>query len=460
MVCDAGRPHHLEIGLHDRIGGGPEHAELGSPTENIPHFRVLLFEISASHFAMSARSREVYPQMSSENDRVIVVGAGPVGLTAALALRRRGIETLVLASEQALVMELRGSTFHPPTLDLLDEFALVPRMIEVGLKAPTWQFRDRETGPVATFDLALLGGDTNHPYRVQCEQWKLMRFLEEELRGEGVELRFGHEVTAVRQDGDGVTVTANTASGPVSMTGRYVIAADGARSAVRRSLGVEFEGFTYAELFLIASTDFPFENTLTDIAYVNYIADPLEWLVLLRVPGLWRVLVPAPENSDREKLLSDENLQAMLQRVVPRPEPYTIAHRSIYHVHQRVAKSFRHGRVLLAGDAAHVNNPLGGMGMNGGIQDAFNLADKLKAIWAGADDRLLDRYDRQRRTVAVEAVQQQTHRNQQVISERDPETRKKSLDAMRKVAADKASAREYMLRSSMIASMRRAAEIE
>jgi 2-polyprenyl-6-methoxyphenol hydroxylase-like FAD-dependent oxidoreductase len=409
---------------------------------------------------MSARSREVYPQMSPENDRVIVVGAGPVGLTAALALRRRGIETMVLASEQALVMELRGSTFHPPTLDLLDEFALVPRMIEVGLKAPTWQFRDRETGPVATFDLALLADDTNHPYRVQCEQWKLMRFLEEKLRNEGVEFRFGHEVTAVCHDDDGVTVTANTASGPVSVTGRYVIAADGARSAVRRSLGVEFEGFTYAELFLIASTDFPFENTLTDIAYVNYIADPLEWLVLLRVPGLWRVLVPAPENSDREKLLSDENLQAMLQRVVPRSVPYTIAHRSIYHVHQRVAKSFRHGRVLLAGDAAHVNNPLGGMGMNGGIQDAFNLADKLKAIWVGADDRLLDRYDRQRRTVAVEAVQQQTHRNQQVISERDPETRKKSLDAMRKVAADQASAREYMLRSSMIASMRRAAEIE
>jgi len=398
--------------------------------------------------------------MSPENDRVIVVGAGPVGLTAALALRRRGIETLVLASEQALVMELRGSTFHPPTLDLLDEFALVPRMIEVGLKAPTWQFRDRETGPVATFDLALLAGDTNHPYRVQCEQWKLMRFLEEKLHAEGVELRFGHEVTSVRQDDDSVTVIASTAAGPVEVTGRYVIAADGARSAVRRSLGVEFEGFTYAELFLIASTDFPFENTLTDIAYVNYIADPLEWLVLLRVPGLWRVLVPAPENSDREKLLSDENLQAMLQRVVPRSEPYTIAHRSIYHVHQRVAKSFRHGRVLLAGDAAHVNNPLGGMGMNGGIQDAFNLADKLKAIWAGADDRLLDRYDRQRRTVAVEAVQQQTHRNQQVISERDPETRKKSLDAMRKVAADQASAREYMLRSSMIASMRRAAEIE
>jgi 3-(3-hydroxy-phenyl)propionate hydroxylase len=395
------------------------------------------------------------------NDCVIVVGAGPVGLTAALALGHRGIPTVLLAAEPELVMELRGSTFHPPTLDLLDDFGVVPRMIDVGLKAPTWQFRDRETGPVATFDLSLLAGDTNHPYRVQCEQWKLMRFLEEELRKlPGSDIRFGHEVTSVQPDDESVTVTAQTPSGPVSLSGRYVVAADGARSAVRRSLAVDFEGFTYPELFLIASTDFRFEERLTDIAYVNYIADPLEWLVLLRVPDLWRVLVPAPENSDREQLLSDDSLQQVLQRVVARPEPYRIAHRSVYHVHQRVAKSFRHGRVLLAGDAAHINNPLGGMGMNGGIQDAFNLSDKLAQIWAGADDRLLDRYDRQRRTVAVEAVQQQTNRNHQIISERDPETRKKSLDAMRRTATDKRSAREYMLKSSMISSMRRAAEIE
>ena len=399
--------------------------------------------------------------MSRANDRIVIVGAGPVGLTAALALVRRGIPATLLSAEPEPVMELRGSTFHPPTLDLLDEFGIVPRMIETGLIAPTWQFRDRETGPVATFDLSLLKDDTDHPYRVQCEQWKCMRFLEEELRKiPGADIRYGHEVTGVKQDGDRVTVIAQTAAGLVEVTGRYVIAADGARSAVRRVLNVEFEGFTYPELFWIASTDYPFEKTLTDIAYVNYIADPLEWLVLLRVPGLWRVLVPAPENSDKEQLLSDEHLQDMLQRVVRRSEPYTIAHRSIYHVHQRVAKKFRHGRVLLAGDSAHVNNPLGGMGMNGGMQDAFNLAEKFKQIWNGADDALLDRYDRQRRTVAVEAVQQQTHRNQQIISERDPETRKKSLDAMRKVAADKTSAREYMLRSSMIASLRRAEQIE
>jgi 3-(3-hydroxy-phenyl)propionate hydroxylase len=399
--------------------------------------------------------------MALEKDRVIVVGAGPVGLTAALALVRRGIPTVLLAAEPRLVMELRGSTFHPPTLDLLDEFDVVARMIDVGLKAPTWQFRDRETGPIATFDLAALAQDTNHPYRVQCEQWKLMRFLEEELRKlPGADIRFGHQAVGVTQNEDDVTVSARVDSEEVLVTGRYLIAADGARSTVRQSLRIEFEGFTYPELFLIASTDFRFENTLTDIAYVNYIADPQEWLVLLRVPGLWRVLVPAPESSDRAELLSDESLQRVLQRVVRRDKPYNIAHRSIYHVHQKVAKSFRHGRVLLAGDAAHINNPLGGMGMNGGIQDAFNLADKMQRIWAGGDDRSLDRYDRQRRTVAVEAVQAQTHRNRQIISEGDPAVRKKALDEMRRVAEDKNAARDYMLKSSMIASMRRAAEIE
>jgi len=399
--------------------------------------------------------------MANDNDRVVVVGAGPVGLTAALALARRNIPVTLLTAEKEPVKELRGSTFHPPTLDLLDEFGVVNRMIETGLQAPTWQFRDRETGPVATFDLSLLAEDTNHPYRVQCEQWKLMRFLEEELRKvPGVDIRFGHEAIKVEQDDNSATVLANTDTREQAVTGRYVVAADGAHSTVRQSLAIEFEGFTYPESFLIASTDFPFENTMTRIAYVNYIADPFEWLVLLRVPGLWRVLVPAPENATRGFLLSDESLQGVLQRVVQRAEPYAIAHRSLYHVHQRVAKDFRSGRVFLAGDAAHINNPLGGMGMNGGIQDAFNLVEKLAEVWAGADDRTLNRYTRQRRTVAIEAVQQQTHRNQQIISERDPAVRKRSLDELRRIAADKSLAREYMLRSSMIASMRHAAAIQ
>src|SRR3954449_3963615 len=211
--------------------------------------------------------------MRQTSERVVIVGAGPVGLTAALALARRGVPNLVLAAEPELVMELRGSTFHPPTLDMLDEFGVVPSMISSGLKAPTWQFRDRETGPVATFDLALLAADTNHPYRVQCEQWKLMRLLRDAyLKCPGAEIKWAHTVSAVLSSDDSVTVAADTRDGQVNIRGRYVVGCDGARSAVRRSLAIEFEGFTYPELFLIASTDFRFEDTLTDVAYVNYIA--------------------------------------------------------------------------------------------------------------------------------------------------------------------------------------------
>ena len=399
--------------------------------------------------------------MSTKTDRVVIVGAGPVGLTAALALARRGIPNVVLEAEPDLVQELRGSTFHPPTLDMLDEFGVVPRMIAEGLKAPTWQFRDRETGPVATFDMSLLAGDTSHPYRVQCEQWKLTRALRDEYRKiPGSEILFAHTVTGVRPGDDQVTVEAETPGGNVSISGRYVVAADGARSAVRRSLGIGFEGLTYPELFLVASTDYPFERDLTDISYVNYIADPNEWLVLLRVVGLWRVLVPAVETADREQLLSDDSLEAVLQRVVRRTERYRIVHRSVYHVHQRIASSFRAGRVILSGDSAHINNPLGGMGMNGGIHDAFNLADKLARIYAGGNEQLLDRYDRQRRTTARDAVQQQTDRNRQIISERDPAVRQKSIEAMRRMAADPKTAREYMLKASMITGLREAEKIE
>jgi 2-polyprenyl-6-methoxyphenol hydroxylase-like FAD-dependent oxidoreductase len=395
------------------------------------------------------------------SDRVVIVGAGPVGMTAALALARRNIPTVVLEAEPELVQELRGSTFHPPTLDMLDEFGVVPKMIADGLKAPTWQFRDRETGPVATFDMSLLAGDTNHPYRVQCEQFKLTRLLRDEyVKIPGADIRFAHRGTAVRQSDDMVIVQAETPEGPVELTGRYAIAADGARSALRRSVGAEFEGFTYPELFLIASTDYPFEQDLEKLSYVNYIADPNEWLVLLKVPGLWRVLVPAADTEDRDRLLSDDSLQSVLQRVVRRPEPYRIVHRSVYHVHQRVASRFRFGRVLLTGDSAHINNPLGGMGMNGGIHDAFNLADKLAEIWGGADERLLDRYDRQRRTTARQAVQEQTNRNHQILSERDPEVRKKSIEAMRRMGTDPKAAREYMLKASMITGLRAAENIE
>ena len=136
-------------------------------------------------------------------------------------------------------------------------------------------------------------------------------------------------------------------------------------------------------------------------------------------------------------------------------------HRNLYVTHQRVAATFRKGRALLAGDAAHVNNPIGGMGLNGGIQDAANLCEKLaRVMLEGASDRLLDLYDLQRRTVAVEFVQEQSIANKKRLEASDPEARKRNFDELRAIAADPERARQFLLRTSMIASQRRAAAME
>jgi 3-(3-hydroxy-phenyl)propionate hydroxylase len=257
-----------------------------------------------------------------------------------------------------------------------------------------------------------------------------------------------------------VEITIEREGRTETRSGRWLIGADGARSDVRRSLGIEFPGFTWPERFLVVSTPFDFRSVIPDLVAVSYVCDPERWHFLLQIPGLCRVMFPiAPHESD-ELALSGEFARSLMAGIVPGISRYEVAHITLYKVHQRVAQTFRQGRAFLMGDAAHINNPLGGMGMNGGIHDAFNLADKLAAIYAGADDALLERYVRQRRTVAIEAVQQQTNRNHQILSERDPEVRRKSLDAMRRTAADPVLARGYVLKSSMISGLRRAAEIQ
>jgi 3-(3-hydroxy-phenyl)propionate hydroxylase len=246
-------------------------------------------------------------------------------------------------------------------------------------------------------------------------------------------------------------------------TGAWLIGADGGRSTVRKQSGIAFDGFTWPERFIVLTTPFDFEASRGYCAR-SYFADPDEWCNCFKVshngpPGLWRTVFPAHAPLSDDALMSDEAVQARLQKFFPSSRPYEIVHRNLYVTHQRVAQSFRKGRVLLAGDAAHVNNPIGGMGLNGGIQDAANLSEKLAQVIDGAPDRLLDLYDLQRRTVAVEFVQEQTIANKQRLEARDPELRKRNLDELHEMAADPARARQFLLRTSMIASQKRAASI-
>jgi 3-(3-hydroxy-phenyl)propionate hydroxylase len=393
--------------------------------------------------------------------RILIAGAGPVGLVAAAALAEEGIPVTIVEAERDLPDDLRASTFHPPTLDMLDRFGVVQPMLAMGLVCPEWQFRDRATGPIATFDLGLLKDDTAHPYRLQCEQWRLTRLLRDRLADNpDVEFVYDARATAVRQDADSVTLTILREDGSTEdLTGAFLIGADGARSAVRKAIEVGFEGVTIPEIYLTLSTPFAFHAVIPELANIAYISDPEEWFVLLRTRSLWRLLLPTDPAEGEAEMLAESRIQSRMQGVLPTGVPYELKHRTAYRVHERVAERYVVGRVALAGDAAHVNNPLGGMGMNGGVHDAMNLAGKLAAVWRGAPVESLARYERQRRKVALDVVQAQALRNRQMLNQRDPEMRRAHHDELRGIAADPAKHRAYLLRSSLIQSLRDLEEV-
>ncbi len=400
----------------------------------------------------------------ADTNRVLVVGAGPIGFTVALNLAHSGIPFILLEADDEIFEDPRAGTIHPPTLEMFHRLDLTETFLERGYVVRNYHYRDRQQGLIADFDLGLLSAYTDYPFRLMLEQHKISHIISDRLGSfKNHEILRQHQVVAVEQDNDGVTVLAETPNGSKTFRGRYVIGCDGGRSQVRRSMNVDFEGFTFPERFLVVST--PYDFATHGYAFTNYIADPEEWCAMFKVPGkddsgLWRVVFPTDPEEHEADLFDDQSIEDRLQGFNPKPEPYQVVHRNLYEVHQRVASRYRDGRILVAGDAAHINNPLGGMGMNFGFHDAFSVTEKLAKIWfEGAEESLLDLYDRQRRTVAEEYLQRQTIENKKNIEQRDPEARAKFHDELRAIVADPDRQRAYLRRVAMIEGIERAASI-
>lgn len=388
---------------------------------------------------------------------VIIAGGGPSGMAAALFLiERHGIPVLLLERDEGEFTDPRAATFHPPTLEMLAPSGITEALMKEGIIAAKWQRRDRSSGLIAEFDLGVLADVTRFPFRLQCEQHKLVRIIRERLQGNPLlDMRMGEPVTGVEQAADHVVVTTTKDS----YAADWLIGADGGRSVVRKSQPLEFNGFTYPERFLVITTDYDYEKD--GFAYSNYVADPTEWCAVFKVPadrpaGLWRTVFPTGPDEREENLVSIENARDKMERLVGTDRPFDIVHTNLYTVHQRVASSFRSGHVLLIGDAAHLNNPLGGMGMNFGIHDAENAARAIAAWRETGDDAPLHLFDRQRRFAATEFLQDMTIKNKESLEQSDPEAAAIENDRFRRNAANPAASHAFLLRTSMIQGIKEA----
>lgn len=396
--------------------------------------------------------------------RVAVVGAGPVGVVAAIACARKGMRVTLFEAESAIDHAPRAATTQPSTLEMLAGLGLAEEFISVGLVARHFQFWDHDK-LVAEFDHELLKDETAYPYAVQTEQHKLSELGLRRLAAmDGVEVRLGTRVTDIVQDEDHVRVHARGAAGDERHEFDYVIGCDGGRSTVRKCLDVEFEGYTWPERFLVLTS-------LVDMGAAlgccprSYISRAEEWVNVFKIAGddlrgRWRVVLPSAENETDAEAFADEAVLRRLRKLVPDHPLEAVVHRNIYRVHQRVAKVFRKGRVFLAGDAAHVNNPMGGLGLNCGIHDAIEFAETLEHVESGrAGVELLDRYERRRRALTIEFVQRQTITNKRRLDERDARIRQENFDHLRRIATDPALHKAHLMRTSLLESVHKAHSI-
>jgi 3-(3-hydroxy-phenyl)propionate hydroxylase len=308
----------------------------------------------------------------------------------------------------------------------------------------------------------LLKHDTRFPFVVQCEQHKIANLaLAHLLTMPSATVKLGTELTGFAQDASGTTAQLNSAHGAETLHGRYLIGCDGGRSRIRKDLKIEFEGYTHPERFVVLTTTFDF--AAEGFCFRNYLSGPGEWANLFKVTGddgrgYWRAVFPTRVGESDEQALSEPAVQERLQGIRRPGRPYEIVHRNIYNVHQRVASSFRGGRVVLAGDAAHVNNPIGGLGMNFGIHDAVELAERLQRIvqFGSEQDHELDGYDRIRRSLNVEYVQAQTVQNKKRLEEQDPEARARHFRDLEHIEHDPQRQRAFLLRTSLLDSVHQA----
>lgn len=352
---------------------------------------------------------------------VAIVGAGPVGLAAGLELARFGVPFQIFEEDPRLSSKPKAGTILPRSLEIFGQEGVLTGILREGLRFDEVHFVDRPRDQVLMRMLmSPMADETRYPFIVNLPQSDLEVFMHEGLLAKDCSVRFEHRLTKLSQDEEGCRLWFDTPDGTIEVWAQFVLACDGGKSVIRHQLGIEMEGVTHPERFLVADFEVDLDRRNgRPLTYLSYIFDPEEWVIFVRQPRFWRFLIPVGPGALEP---TEAMVMEKVRRVVKNESlPISFLDMGVYQVHHRTATSWQAGRIFLLGDAAHLITPVGGLGMNTGIQDANNLAWKIAFVLQHRADRgLLASYESERAPIARLNARNQAERNRDIMRMKSP----------------------------------------
>jgi 3-(3-hydroxy-phenyl)propionate hydroxylase/6-hydroxy-3-succinoylpyridine 3-monooxygenase len=345
-------------------------------------------------------------------DDVIVVGGGPTGFLTALGLAQAGAKVRLIEADDDIAASPRAAVHHWAVLDGFARLGILDDCLAEGFAKQDYRNLVKSTGETIDFDMKVLEGRVAYPFNVHLGQHLLTRIVRRHFKRLGV-AEFGTRFTGLAQDADGVTLFAEAAEGPREYRARWVVGSDGAASPVRKALGLAFDGMTWPERFV--ATNVRGDFAAHGYARATFVIDAEYGAVIVQIApdGLWRFTYK--EDASRPEKSYRERMPRVFAEMFKGEGEVTLDASAPYRMHQRCAERFRRGRVLLAGDAAHVTNPTGALGLTAGVFDAYALTPALAAVLDGAGDAILDRYDALRRENFLTMVSPRATANKQFV---------------------------------------------
>ena len=401
------------------------------------------------------------------DEKVIVIGAGPVGLVTALGLAKLGIRVLVIENNSEDVpSQWRGSTIHPPTLEIFDSIGLADHIMAGAIKVDVLQYRDLEIDKVVNFDYSVLENRVKFPFRLQYEQYKVLKLLRDLASKESnIRLAYNSEIVSVRQNEANIFIKIRNSNNETEIIGEFLVGADGSHSAVRKSLGIELDGFTYPFPTTVVATHFDFKKFIPDLAPVSYWSGPNGRLSMIKTPDIWRIAMTTPLvdvdlSTDDRGTISEptedfKNAIGQLLALIPGSTlaDLELKQYEVYRSHQRIARQFSSGRIALAGDAAHLTTTNGGMGLNSGVQDAGHLIQAIQKAVVSKSPEALAEYSRVREEFCSKFLQPTTTLNHQTIDEQELQIRAERLDKLQRSSESPQEVLSIVSRASMLSEL-------